>query len=138
LGLPEITNEVVLRALTDAENLIQSSGPTSAVDRVHTVLHGYLIAVCDEAGIAYGERQTMVALLRKLEAEHPKLANLGPRSQNIKTVLNASASILDALLPVRNRGSMAHPNAGLLGEPEAGLIINIGRTPLHYLDAKFS
>jgi hypothetical protein len=135
---PQITSEVVLRALADAENLIQSSGPTSAVDRVHTVLHGYLIAVCDEAGIAHGERQTMVALLRKLEAEHPMLADLGPRAQDIKTVLNASASILDALLPVRNQGSMAHPNAELLGEPEARLIINVGRTLLHYLDSKFS
>jgi hypothetical protein len=78
----------------------------SAVDRVHTVLHGYLIAVCEGAGIAYGERQTMVALLRKLEAEHPSLADLGPRAQDIKTVLNSSASILDALLPVRNQGSI--------------------------------
>ena len=137
---PQITSEVVLRALQDAENLIQTqtSGPTSAVDRVHTVLHGYLIAVCDEAGIAYGDRQTMVALLRKLEAEHPSLADLGPRAQDIKTVLNASASILDALLPVRNQGSMAHPNAELLGEPEARLIINVGRTLLNYLDAKLS
>ena len=137
---PQITSEVVLRALQDAENLIstQGSGPTSAVDRVHTVLHGYLIAVCDGAGIAYGDRQTMVALLRKLEAEHPSLADLGPRAQDIKTVLNASASILDALLPVRNQGSMAHPNAELLGEPEARLIINIGRTLLNYLDAKGS
>jgi hypothetical protein len=135
---PQITSEVVLRALQDAENLIQTqtSGPTSAVDRVHTVLHGYLIAVCDRAGIAYGERQTMVALLRKLEAEHPQLADLGPRAQDIKTVLNASVSILDALLPVRNQGSMAHPNAELLGEPEARLIINVGRTLLNYLDAK--
>ena len=126
--------------MQDAENLIQtqSSGPTSAVDRVHTVLHGYLIAVCDGAGIAYGERQTMVALLRKLEAEHPSLADLGPRAQDIKTVLNSSASILDALLPVRNQGSMAHPNAELLGEPEARLIINVGRTLLNYLDAKLS
>ena len=51
---PQITSEVVLRALQDAENLIQTSGPTSAVDRVHTVLHGYLIAVCDGAGIVHG------------------------------------------------------------------------------------
>jgi len=134
---PQITSEAVLRALQDAENLISTSGPTSAVDRVHTVLHGYLIAVCAGAGIGYGDRQTMVALLRKL-AEHPSLADLGPRSQDIKTVLNASASILDALLPVRNQGSMAHPNAELLGEPEARLIINVGRTLLNYLDAKFS
>jgi hypothetical protein len=80
----------------------------------------------------------MVALLRKLEAGHPKLAELGPRAHDIKTVLNASASILDALLPVRNQASVAHPNALLLGEPEARLIINVGRTLLNYLDAKLS
>jgi hypothetical protein len=135
---PQITSDVVLRALQDAENLIQTSGPTSAVDRVHTVLHGYLIAVCDGAGIAHGERETMVALLRKVEANHPKLADLGPRAQDIKTVLNASAAILDALLPVRNQASVAHPNALLLGEPEARLIINVGRTLLTYLDGKLS
>ena len=135
---PQITSEVVLRALQDAENLIMTSGPTSAVDRVHTVLHGYLIAVCDGARVARGGRETTVALLRKLESGHAKFADLGPRAQDIKTILNASASILDALLPVRNQASVAHPNEVLLGEDEARLIINVGRTLLNYLDAKLS
>jgi len=135
---PRITSGVVARALRDAENLISTSGPTSAVDRVQTVLHGYLIAVCANAQIAHSERDTMVALLRKLEANHPNLVRLGPREQDIKSVLNASASILDALLPVRNRASVAHPNESLLEEPEARLVINIGRTLLQYLDAKLS
>jgi hypothetical protein len=34
--------------------------------------------------------------------------------------------------------SIAHPNAALLGEPEARLVINVGRTVLNYLDAKLS
>jgi hypothetical protein len=92
-AVPQITSEVVLRALKDAENLIRTSGPTSAVDRVHTVLHGYLQAVCDGENIAFKRDDSMVALLRKLEAEHPKLADLGPRSQDIKMVLNSRASI---------------------------------------------
>jgi hypothetical protein len=135
---PQITSDVVLRALQDAETLITTSGPTSAVDRLHTMLHGYLIAVCADAGIAHGDRDSMVSLLRKLEAGHPKLANLGTRAQDIKTVLNSCASILDALLPVRNQASMAHPNEVLLDEPEAKLIINAARTLLIYLDAKLS
>ena len=79
----------------------------------------------------------MVALLRKLEAEHPRLRDFGPRAQDMRQSYNASAGIPDALLPVRP-GSMAHPNAELLGEPEARLIINVGRTLLLYLDSKFS
>jgi hypothetical protein len=80
----------------------------------------------------------LLTYIERLEAEHPSLADLGPRAQDIKTVLNASASILDALLPVRNQGSMAHPNADLHGEAEARLIINVERTLLNYLDAKLS
>ena len=70
---PQITSEVVLRDLQDAENLIstQGSGPTSAVDRVHTVLHGYLIAVCDGAGVAHGDRDSMVALLMSWKRTTP-------------------------------------------------------------------
>lgn len=135
---PQITTEVVLRALADAETLIQTSGPTSAVDRVHTVLHGYLQAVCDSEGIVYRREDTMVALLRKVISGHPGLSDLGPRAQDINKVLNASASILDAMLPVRNQASVAHPNQELLGEAEAQLVINVGRSLLNYLDAKLS
>jgi hypothetical protein len=39
---PAFTTDVVERALVDAEQLLSGSGPISAVDRVHTALHGYL------------------------------------------------------------------------------------------------
>ena len=39
---PVFTTAVVERALVDAEQLLSNSGPISAVDRVHTALHGYL------------------------------------------------------------------------------------------------
>jgi hypothetical protein len=135
---PQITSEIVLRALTDAQNLILTSGPTSAIDRVHTMLHGYLRAVCDAEGITYGESDSMVALLRKLEVSHARLQNLGPRALDVKKVLNSFANVFDAMLPVRNQASVAHPNAELLAEPEALLVINAGRTILHYLDSKLS
>jgi Abortive infection C-terminus len=135
---PQITSEVVLRALTDAETLIQTSGPTSAVDRVHTVLHGYLMAVCQAAGITYRREDSMVALFRAIQNGHPKLADLGPRAQDVRKVLNAFASVLDAMLPIRNQTSVAHPNPSLLDEPEARLVINASRTLLHYLDDKLS
>ena len=135
---PQISSEVVLRALTDAENLIQTSGPTSAVDRVHTVLHGYLQAVCDGEGIVYKRDDSMAALFKKLRSGHPRLADLGPRGKDVEKVLNSCANILDAFLPVRNRASVAHPNQELLDEPEARLVINVGRSLLHYLDSKLS
>ena len=61
-----------------------------------------------------------------------------PPSRRWCVLFNAGASILDALLPVRNRGSMVHPSAELLGEPEARLIVNVGRNLFNYLDEKLS
>ncbi len=46
---PAITSNVVDRAISDAETLIRTTGATSGVDRIHTALHGYLRAVCDDA-----------------------------------------------------------------------------------------
>lgn len=135
---PTFTSDVVIRAIDDVETLLQSGGPTSAVDRVHTSLHGHLRYLCDEAQIPYGRDETMVALLKKLRQQHPKLRNLGPRANDIETVLKASGSILDALNPVRNNASVAHPNEQLLGRDEAQLVINIGRSLLSYLDGKLT
>jgi hypothetical protein len=78
----------------------------------------------------------MVALLKKLRQAHPGLEDLGPRASDIETVLKASGSILDALNPVRNSASVAHPNQELLGREEAELVINVGRSLLAYVDAK--
>lgn len=133
---PALTSDVVLRAIGDAEALLQKGGPTSAVDRVHTSLHGHLRYLCDEGGVAYAPDDSMVALFKKLRQGHPKLRDLGPRAQDIEKVLNACSSILDALNPVRNRASVAHPNVELLGRNEAQLVINVGRSLLGYLDGK--
>jgi hypothetical protein len=137
-AVPQITSAVVSRAIADAESLLQASGPTSAVDWVHTALHGSLIAVCDTAGIAYARDSSMAALFKALRQHHPAFVNLGPRDDDIGRVLNSSAAIMDAMNPVRNRASVAHPNADLLGEAEARLVINVGRTLLNYLDAKLA
>ncbi len=48
----------------------------------------------------------MVAIFRALESQHPKLADLGPRAHDVKKVLNAFASVLDAMLPVRNQANV--------------------------------
>lgn len=134
---PKITSAVVERAIGDAEALIKTSGAISGVDRVHTALHGYLRAVCDRENISYSDDHSMTRLFKLLRQHHPALQNLGTRSQDIERVLQSFASIMDALNPIRNNASVAHPNPDLLGKDEAMLVINAARTLLHYLDAKF-
>jgi hypothetical protein len=136
-GAPAATAEVVRRAIDDVQALLDKGGPTSAVDRVHTSLHGHLQYLCDGAGVEYDRKNdTTTVLLKKLRREHPRLKDLGPRSQDIEKVLNAAGAMLDALTPVRNNASLAHPNKELLGADEAQLVVNAGRTLLTYLDGK--
>lgn len=132
-----INSAIVDRAIGDVEALIQSSDAVSGVDRIHTALHGYLRAACDAENIAYAKGDSMTKLFKLLRQHHPALQNLGTRSQDIERILQASANIMDALNPIRNNASVAHPNDDLLNKEEAMLVINVTRSLLHYLDSKF-
>jgi hypothetical protein len=133
-----IANDVVERAISDAETLIKSTGATSGVDRIHTALHGYLIAICEDAGISYPNDPSITKLFKLIRTSHPQLQPSGPRGKDIDRILASMASIIDALQPVRNRASVAHPNPDLLETAEAMLVINSARTILQYLDLKLT
>jgi hypothetical protein len=128
----------VARAIADAEVLVRSNGPVSGIDRVHTALHGYLIAACVKEGSSYPAEPTMTKLLKLLRSGHPRLKDLGPRSTDIERVLNSFGNVLDALNPLRNQASVAHPNESLLDEAEARLVLNGAKTILAYLDEKLT
>ena len=107
-------------------------------DRVHTALHGFLKEECRKAGIEFKNDAAATALLKTLRQNHPRLQDLGARTADIERILNSSASINDALLPVRNRASLAHPNEDLLGDAEAMFVINVTRSLITYLAAKLT
>jgi len=131
-----ITSEVVELALQDAQELLRTTGATSGIDRLHTALHGYLREVCVNADLAIKEDASLTELFKQVRAAHPAFHNLGPRSEDISSVLRALANILDCLNPLRNKASVAHPNQALLPEAEAMLVINSVRSILCYIDAK--
>ncbi len=128
--------ESVRDALTDAEILLREKGPANAVDRVHTALHGYLKHACGRAGATVRPDASIGALLRLLRQHDTSLAaHGGPRRDEMNAILNSIGSIFDALNPIRNKASMAHPNPQL-GRDEAQLVVNLGRTLINYLSAK--
>ena len=131
----EITSAVVERALLDFETLTNSHGAVSGIDRVHTALHGYLIAICREANITANESADITTLFSLVRQQHPKLQAV-PHSTEPQKMMRGLAQIIDAMNPVRNHSSMAHPNEGLLEEPEAMLAANAVRTLLHYLNMR--
>ena len=134
----EITTEVVERAIIDAKTLVEQNGATSGVDRMHTVLHGYLKVVCEKENILFPKNASLTVLFKTLKNEHPAFQKDVPRKKDIGRVLLSLGTILDALNPIRNLGSVAHPNIELLEENEAMLVINTAQTVLHYLNSKLS
>lgn len=134
-----VTSAAVERAIADAEHLIESGrGASSALDRVHTTLHGYLIQLCVEANLiaSQAEYPSMTALFKKVREDHPKFEYLGPRGAEVGSALRASSSIIEAINTLRNNASVAHPNEFVLPEPEAMYLINLARSLLHYLEMK--
>lgn len=130
-----VTSQAVDRALRDAEHLTSRSGASSAVDRVHTAFHGYLLAMCAHSGIQVPSDPSVTQLFKLLRVQHSGLAAAFSSSPESARIVNSLANIVDALNPIRNSSSLAHPNPSLLGEPEAMLVINTVRTLFHYLNA---
>ena len=131
----QVTSQVVERALEDAEQLIRTRDAISGVDRVHTAFHGYLRAVVAKMGVEFDKDASVTQLFKLIRESHPAFSgNLA--KEEVTKILRATSAILDALNPIRNRASVAHPNENLIEEPEAMLVINIVRTLLHYLNAK--
>ncbi|WP_137009474.1 abortive infection family protein [Aquitalea aquatilis] len=137
--LPVVSSaDVVLRALADAEHLLHANGPVSAVDRLHTALHGYFRSLCADSSIEASKDASITALFKALRTDHPSLQFLGEHDKDMVRVLNGFANALDALNSVRNNASVAHPNENLLDEPEAMLALNATRTVFNYVRTKVS
>jgi hypothetical protein len=130
-------SQTVELALEDAERMLRDGRASNALDRVHTVLHGYLVNVCADAGlVAAGELPTMTAAFKKLREEHPSFAYAGPREGEIGLALRASAQFIESFNTLRNNASVAHPYNTVVPEPEAMYLINMARSLLHYIEMK--
>ena len=134
----QVTSHAIERALADAEKLIQTRDAISGVDRVHTAFHGYLRAVVNKMGREPDKDATITQLFKIIRENHSAFATGVSPDDEIHKIVRAIVTILDALNPIRNRSSIAHPNDHLIDEPEAMLVINTTRMLLHYLDTKIA
>jgi hypothetical protein len=132
----KVTSEAVEKALADAEELIRSKGPSHAVDRVHTALHGYLQAVLLQSNIPFAPDASITALFKLLREKHAAFKHLSPHSSDMSRVSGSLSTIIDALNTLRNNASGVHPTTEYLEDPEAMLVINAVRAILRYIDEK--
>jgi len=130
------TSETVYEALKDAEMLLRTRGPVSAVDRAHTALHGYLKKLCLARGKEIPSDASLTATFKVLRDQSTDFLVATVHDGETKKVIGAIATILDSMNTIRNRGTLVHPNEVLLDAPEAMLYVNLSRTFLTYIESK--
>jgi len=136
---PKITSDIVQRALAEATTLLRTHGPTSAVDRLHTALHGYLRTACRTANLDLSDAPSdprIVYYFKVLRQQHSGFEAPMAQQAAMKNVLNSAATLLEQLDPIRNRATLAHANEELISRDEALLVINLIRSLMQYFDAK--
>jgi hypothetical protein len=94
-----------------------------------------MIEICRGANISHNTGADITALFNLIRQQHPKFQAQPPGTE-LQKMLRGLAQIVDAMNPVRNHSSLAHPNDDLLEEPEAMLAANAVRSLLHYLNMK--
>lgn len=126
--------QVIDRAISDAELLMQQGRYDSAFDRVHTAFHGYLRKILDNRGIAYEESDTLNQLYNKLHSDICNNITPGPMADLIKTTLRSGSGIISSINDIRNRHSLSHPNNDLLTNREAKFVIKLIRDMASYIN----
>ena len=135
VAAPEFSESIsttVMRALGDAKALIGTVDSSSAIDRAHTALHGYLVQLCIDNSINLPNDPTVSKAFKELRSRHPALQASGNRSEEITRVLNSFAAAIDAFSTLRNKASLSHVNE-LLDVPEATATVNAMNTVFRYV-----
>lgn len=127
--------ETIKKSIDDAEHFVQMGKYSSAIDRVHTIFHGYLRLKLDEQEIKYEESETIMQLYSKLhnnleEIESSKINGL------IKSSIRSASGVVDTINTIRNKYSLSHPNEEIIGEQEAKLVIHLSKQIFEYIEGR--
>lgn len=132
--------EFVRKALDQCETLITAHTYSSAVDRAHTALHGYLKGQCKLAGLVITETNPKIQdLWSKIKLDHPKFkVDMKEQQKPINQIVNAISKVLENVNEIRNIQTFSHPSDEIIDEEEARFVINLARAILQYVDNKLS
>lgn len=126
--------EVVAKAISDAELFMSQGKYDSALDRIHTAVHGYLRKILDNKQVTYEESDTLSQLYTKLHIKISDSMGASPIADLIKTTLRSASGIIPSMNDLRNRHSLSHPNEMLLQKREAELVISIVKNITDYIN----
>lgn len=105
----------------------------SAVDRVHTALHGYIRVKLTELEIHYEESDMLPKLFNLLFKQWESLDN-NEIDEMILKILRSASSSMDVTNTVRNRYSLAHPNENIVAEDEARFVLGLVNNITCYME----
>lgn len=125
--------ETTKKTIEDAELLMKQGNYTSAIDRVHTTIHGYLRWKLEKLGLEYFESDTIMQLYSKIHIQLDIDGN-NDIAQLIKTAIRSASGVIDSINTARNKHSLSHPNKVIIGNSEAKLVISLVKNILEYLE----
>lgn len=123
----------VFKAISDAEESMTNGQYENAIDRVHTAIHGYFRSILEQNGIQFQQDEKINKLYKQIqflienEIEPAEVASL------VKTTVRSASGIISTLNDVRNRHSLSHPSASIIGKNEAKLVISMANAIVEYI-----
>lgn len=120
----------VLVALSDAEEAIQKGKYESAVDRLHTTLHGYVKSILDKHSIATASDENLPNMFSKL-CKHYELTN--GIQKRVGEILKSGSGMVHYINEVRNKNTPSHPNHDLIQNEEALLVVRLVEALFEYI-----
>lgn len=123
----------VVKAISAAEESMISGQYENAVDRVHTAIHGYFRNILEQNGIQFQQDEKINKLYNQIqtlienEIEPAEVATL------VKTTVRSASGIINTLNDARNRHSLSHPSASIIGKNEAKLVISMANSIVEYI-----
>jgi len=124
----------VVKAISDAEESMISGQYENAIDRVHTAIHGYFRNILEQNGIHFQQDEKINKLYNQIqslienEIEPAEVASL------VKTTVRSASGIISTLNNARNRHSLSHPSASIIGKNEAKLVISMANALVEYIN----
>lgn len=126
-------SDLVRMALQDAQQLLATSGPASAVDRLHTALHAFVRDLATKSGATLNPQAPLPQVFKALCSHHPALKTQSGHRSIATRILHSLTNAVDILNNTRNTRSLAHPTDSIIGTNDAILCINATRTILQYI-----
>ena len=124
----------ISKAIDDADLFIREGKMDSAVDRIHTALHGYLIELLAKFKDEFDKEESLPTLFKNLYTRYKSVILPESIGNRIQTVLRSGSGIINTINELRNNNTIVHPNEQLIQKREAQLVLRLTNALVDYIE----